>query len=335
MTDLPEGGVFLENAQLQISRRVPQDSPAADFLAGQRDAMQMGITAVHDAMVDDAYLRALRAVEEARSLRLRVHAMYWNEDPDRVIGFMRSRKPVAGRLAVRAVKLFMDGSLGSLTAWMLQPPHGVSLLSSAEVERVGRVALETGYQMCVHAIGDRANRELLDAYGRLDPEGDVRWRIEHAQHVDPSDFARFGRWIASVQPSHCVADRKRIEEKLGPSRFEGSYAWKRLGRLALGSDAPVETMDPRRTFFSAVTRDGWRTSDCLSPQEALRGMTSDAAHAGFMEGGILAPGRPADMAILSRDWLEVPPKEVLTSEVLATLMDGRVGFMSKNFGGAG
>ena len=156
--------------------------------------------------------------------------------------------------------------------------------------------------------------------------------MEHAQHVDPADFPRFRRWIASVQPSHCVADRRRIEEKLGPLRFEGSYAWKRLGRLALGTDAPVETLDPRWTFYCAVTREGWRTSECLSPEEALRGMTADAAYAGFMEGGVLAPGRPADMAILSHDWLKVPPKDVLSSEVLATLMDGRIGYMSKHFG---
>jgi predicted amidohydrolase YtcJ len=340
LSAVPEGGVvmkdrgvFLENAQRLIERLVPHDSPAQTFLAAQRDAMQMGITAIHDAMVDDEYLRVLHAIEEARSLRLRVHAMYWHENPDRVIEFMRAQKPAAGvRLRVRAIKLFMDGSLGSMTAWMIHPPHGVSLLQKEDVVRIGRVAFETGYQMCVHAIGDRANRELLDAYEELDPKGDVRWRVEHAQHVDPADFARFSCWIASVQPSHCVADRKRIEEKLGPSRFEGSYAWRRLGRLALGTDAPVESLDPRWTFYCAVTRDGWRPEECLTPEEALRGMTADAAYAGFMEGGVLAPTRPADMVVLSHDWFTVPPKDVLSSEVLATLMDGRVGFMSKNFG---
>jgi predicted amidohydrolase YtcJ len=330
---LREQGVFLENAQSMIGQLVPHEPPETALLAAQRDAMQMGITAVHDAMVDDDTLRALLSLDAGRSLRLRVHAMYWNPDPDRLVEFMRSRKPVTeGRLRVRAVKLFMDGSLGSLTAWMLQPPHGVPRLGAADVERIGRVALETGYQMCVHAIGDRANRELLGAYERLDPPDDARWRIEHAQHVDPADFPRFRRWIASVQPSHCVADRKRIEEKLGPGRFEGSYAWRSLGRLALGSDAPVETLDPRWTFYCAVTRDGWRPADCLNPEEALRGMTADAAYAGFMEGGVLAPGRPADMVVLSQDWLTVPPREVLSSEVEATLMDGRVGYMSRSFG---
>jgi predicted amidohydrolase YtcJ len=332
-------GVFLEEAMSRIAALVPEESAAADFLAAQRDAMQLGITGVHDAMVDEDYLRLLRSLEDGRSLRLRVHAMFWHENPDRVIEFMKSTRPASGRLAVRAIKLFMDGSLGSSTAWMLAPycgpapGQGVSRLTRAEVERIGRVAIETGWQMCVHAIGDRANRELLDAYERLSPPEAARWRIEHAQHVHPADLPRFSRWIASVQPSHCVADRKMIEGKLGPGRYEGSYAWKRLGRLALGTDAPVDRLDPRWTFYCAVTRGGWETSQCLSRQEALRGMTSGAAHAGFMESGVLAPGRPADMAVLSQDWLEVPPEAVLESTVLATMMDGRVGYQSKDLKG--
>jgi predicted amidohydrolase YtcJ len=331
---LREQGVFLENATGIISKLVPEESPAATFLAAQRDAMQFGITGVHDAMVDEEYLRLLRSLEDGRSLRLRLHAMFWNESPDRVIDFMKSRKPATGRLSVRAVKLFADGSLGSCTAWMLDPflggtSRGLPVTAPADVERIGRVALETGWQLCVHAIGDRANRELLDVYERLNPPEEARWRIEHAQHVHPGDLPRFRRWIASVQPSHCVADRGLMESKLGPGRFERCYAWKRLGRLALGSDAPVERLDPRWTFYCAVTRQGWETSQCLGPQEALEGMTAGAAHAGFQDSGVLKPGRPADMAVLSHDWLRVPPKEVLESEVLATLMDGRIGYQSK------
>lgn len=332
-------GMFLEDAMSRIEDAVPEESAAADFLAAQRDAMQLGITGVHDAMVDEDYLRLLRSLEDGRSLRLRVHAMFWHRDPGRMIDFMRSVKPSSGRLSVRAIKLFMDGSLGSSTAWMLQPfcgpaaGQGVARLTSADVERIGRVARETGWQMCVHAIGDRANRELLDAYERLDPPEDARWRIEHAQHVDPADLPRFARWIASVQPSHCVADRKMVEQKLGAGRYEGSYAWKRLGRLALGTDAPVDRLDPRWTFYCAVTREGWEPSGGLSKEEALRGMTSGSAYAGFMDAGVLAPGRPADMAVLSHDWLAVEPREVLESTVLATLMDGRVGYQSKELRG--
>src|SRR4029453_18675145 len=154
----------------RIAGLVPRESATADFLAAQRDAMQLGITGVHDAMVDEDYLRLLRSLEDGRSLRLRVHAMFWHENPDRVVEFMRSTKPAPGRLSVRAIKLFMDGSLGSSTAWMLEPycgagaGAGIARLTSADVERIGRVALETGWQLCVHAIGDRANRELLDAF---------------------------------------------------------------------------------------------------------------------------------------------------------------------------
>lgn len=335
----PRDGVFLESGMSIIEDLVPEQSPAADFLAAQRDAMQLGITGVHDAMVDEDYLRLLRSLEDGRSLRLRIHAMVWHDQPQRLIEIMRSVRPSSGRLSVRAVKLFMDGSLGSSTAWMMEPyggptaGKGIARLEAADVERIGRVALETGWQMCVHAIGDRANRELLDAYERLNPPAEARWRIEHAQHVDPADLARFSRWIASVQPSHCVADRKMVELKLGPGRYEGCYAWKRMGALALGTDAPVDRLDPRWTFYCATTRAGWETSQCLTPAEALQGMTSGAAHAGFMDSGVLAPGRPADMAVLSHDWLEVEPAAVLESTVLATLMDGRVGYQSKELRG--
>ncbi len=335
-----ETGVFLEHEMLLIERLVPQESPASAFLLAQKEALQLGITAVHDAQVDDDYLRLLRSLDEGRSLRLRVHAMVWNEQADRVIEFMRSTRPVTGaRLSVRAIKLFMDGSLGSSTAWMLDPFHapagagrGVPLLTAADVERIGRAALETGWQVCAHAIGDRANRELLDAYERLDVPAEARWRIEHAQHLHRDDLPRSRRWIASVQPAHCLADRAMVEERLGPERFEGTHAWKKLGRLALGTDAPVDRLDPRWTFTCAVTRGGWRPEERLGPEEALRGMTADAAWAGFMDGGVLAPGRPADMAVLSHDWLAIPPEEVPGTEILATLMDGKVAFQSRGFG---
>lgn len=333
---LREQGVFLETAQSLISRLVPEESAAADFLAAQKDALQSGITGIHDAMVDEEYLRLLISLEEGRSLRLRVHAMVWHPDPDRLIEFMRSRKPRSGRLSVRAIKLFMDGSLGSSTAWMIEPycgsdSTGLSTLDPSDAERVCRVALETGWQVCSHAIGDRANRELLGLYERVNPPPEARWRIEHAQHVHPSDLPRFRRWIASVQPSHCVADLKMVERRLGPGRYEGCYAWKSLGRLALGTDAPVDRLDPRWTFTCAVGRGGWRPSQALGPEEALEGMTSGAAYAGFMESGILAPGRPADMVVLSDDWLSCSPEAVMGSEILGTLMDGRVGYQSSRW----
>ncbi|RPH48083.1 MAG: amidohydrolase [Planctomycetota bacterium] len=335
----PLDGIFVEDEMLRFQDQIPEPSPATDFLAAQRDAMQFGITGVHDAMVDEDYLRLLRSLEDGRSLRLRVHAMFWHQDPLKMIEFMRSTPPRTGRLSVRAIKLFMDGSLGSSTAWMLAPyapegmiPEGVQRLQPWELERVLQVALEKGWQVCAHAIGDRANRELLSVYERLNPPAEARLRVEHAQHVDPADQPRLARWIASIQPSHCVADRRMVESKL-PGRVDAAYAWKGLGPLALGTDAPVDRLDPRWTFYCATTREGWGTSHCLSPQEALRGMTAGAAHAGFMESGELAPGRPADMAVLSHDWLEVPPREVLESRILATLMDGRVGYQDKEFRG--
>jgi hypothetical protein len=330
------GAILAENEAFVMDRLVPRPSPASDFLAAQREAIQSGITSIHDAKVDEEYLRMLRSLDEGRQLRLRVHAMFWHEDPDRVIEFMRAQKPVSGRLSVRAVKLFMDGSLGSGTAWMLDPfetgpcagGHGVPVLPAGDAERVARAALSTGYQVCAHAIGDRANRELLGVYERVDPPAEARWRIEHAQHVHPDDLARLRRWTASVQPSHAAADRKLAEERLGAARTARSYRWRGAGRLALGTDAPVEPLDPRRTFHCAVTREGWEDGEALTPPEALHGMTAGAAWAGFSEAGVLAPGRPADMAILSDDWLRAPG-EAPSSRVLGTLMDGRVASLSR------
>ena len=238
------------------------DEAPRGFLGAQRDAIQSGITGVHDAGVDDEWLRILRSLAEGRSLRLRVNALYRNGDPERTIAYMRSAAPSSGRLTARSVIVVKS------------------------VDRIARVAMETGHQMCVDGT-----EELPDA-----PK-EARWRIEHAER---GDRAKEG-WIASIQPP---------------------YGVKPAGRIALGSDAPDGRLDPRWTFHGAV-RGG------LAPEEALRGMTSDAAYAGFMEGGILSPGRPADMAVLSVDWLS-HPDQVLESEVLATLMDGRIAYRSKS-----
>ena len=320
-----ETGVLAEEEMRRIERVLPPEPRAADLLAAQREAIPLGLVGVHDAWVDEEGLRALQGLDDGRSLRLRVHAMAGIDDPDRLIEFMRSRPPRPGaRLAVRAVKVFMDGSLGSGTAWMLDPPRGTRRTTPETLERIARAARETGWQLCVHAIGDAANRAVLDVFERVDPPAEARWRIEHAQHVHPDDLPRARRWIASVQPSHRTADAPLLEG-LSAREREGSYAWTRLGRLALGSDAPVDRFDPRWTFWCATAGEGER----LSPDAALRGMTADAAWAGFMEGGVLAPGRPADLAILSCDWLTASPEDVLRSEVRATLRDGRVAFQKR------
>lgn len=293
-----ERGVFYENATVMVDRLVPHPSDEEALRLAEEEAFRFGITGVHDAAVDDAYLRLLP------KLRVRMHAMYWHEKPDRVIDFLRSQPPRPG---LRAIKLFMDGSLGSATAWMIDPPHGFPILKAPDVIRIAKVALETGYQVCTHAIGDRANREVLDAYEEANPQGDHRWRIEHAQHVHPDDLPRFGRWIASIQPSHRVADQRMIEERLADRR-DRAYPWHGFSRIALGTDAPVETIDPRWTYRCAVER--------LTPERTLRGMTVDAAYAGFSDAGVLEPGRPADLAVWPEDWL--------SSEALLTIVGGQV-----------
>jgi hypothetical protein len=322
-----ERGLFLETATALMEAAVPPVDPAADVLAAQREALRRGVTSIHDAKADDELLRILLSLEEGRSLRVRVHAMVWQPSPGRAIDFMRSRKPSSGpRLNVRAVKVFMDGSLGSGSAWMLDPARGTTLTSAADLERIGRVALETGWQLCVHAIGDAANRAVLDVFEKLDAPESARWRIEHAQHVHPDDLPRTKRWICSVQPSHEPSDRPLAEARLSTREREGTHAWRRLGPLALGSDAPVEPLDPRRTFVAAVFREG---GEALDRGEALRAMTAGAAFAGFQDVGVLAPGRPADLGVLSCDWREASREAILGSELRRVVMDGRTAVQAR------
>jgi hypothetical protein len=326
------GGRFVEDEMLRVEAAAPSGTAAEDLLAAQKEALRMGITGVHDARVDDETLQALQGLEQGRSLRLRVHAMYWNPDPSRIEALISRRSPFTasggfgegGRLSLRAVKMFLDGSLGSGTCWMLRPGRGGPVAKPEDVERVARVARERGWQMAVHAIGDRANRELLSIYERVAPPPDARWRIEHAQHVCVEDLPRFAPWIASIQPAHAVSDRSMALARLSDAELRGSYAWTAFPRRALGSDAPVDRFDPRWTFACAVGRPGWPSGGALDPESALRGMTAGAAAAGFMEGGVIAPGRPADFAVLSCDWTREGADAVVGSSVLATIMDGRI-----------
>lgn len=325
-------GRFAEDEMLRVEAAAPPGNAAEDLLAAQKEALRLGITGVHDARVDDETLQALQGLEQGRSLRLRVHAMYWNPDPSRIEALISRRAPFTasggfgqgGRLSLRAVKMFLDGSLGSGTCWMLRPPRGGPVAAPRDVERVARTARERGWQMAVHAIGDRANRELLSIYERVAPPPDARWRIEHAQHVAPEDLPRFAPWTASIQPSHAISDRAMAMERLSGEALRGSYAWTAFPRRALGSDAPVDRLDPRWTFACAIGRQGWSDGGALDPESALRGMTADAAAAGFMEGGVIAPGRPADFAVLSCDWTRSGAEAVLRGSVLATIMDGRI-----------
>jgi len=234
---------------------------------------------------------------------------------------------------------------GHRGAWLLLPyedlPQSTGQVAHPveEIEGTARFALDNGFQMCVHAIGDRGNRETLDLYERtLGGVADTRWRIEHAQHLDPADVPRFADLgvVASVQPVHCVSDGPWVPDRIGGARArDGAYVWRALleagAVLAIGTDTPVEDVDPIPNFHAAVTRrlaDGstFFPEQRMTREEALRSYTLDAAWAAFEEDlkGSLTPGKLADVTVLSVDILTVPEEEILGARVLYTIVGGKV-----------
>lgn len=343
-------GVFIDAAM----DLVDAVRPAADATLatralelGMQAAVAHGLTGVHDAGVSLAQLEAYRTLADAGRMPLRVHAMA-DGDAAALAELCRSGlyEHPGGRLQMRAVKLFVDGALGSRGAALLEDysdehgNRGLLLLSPEQLADVVERARDCGVQVATHAIGDRGNRLVLDAYaGALgEAGGELRWRIEHAQILEPGDIPRLSALgvIASMQPTHATSDMPWAEDRLGPQRILGAYAWRKLRdegvRLALGSDFPVESVDPRLGLYSAVTRSdaqgqpagGWLPQEKLTAFEALRGFTRDAAWAGFAEDevGSLAVGKRADFVVLAEDPLAVEPAVLRELTVLSTWVDG-------------
>jgi predicted amidohydrolase YtcJ len=254
----------------------------------------------------------------------------------------------SGHLTVRAIKHSIDGALGSRGAWLLEPysdkpdSTGLNTTPPDTIRATAALALQHGYQLCVHAIGDRANRETLDLFEqtfKANPDKkDVRWRIEHAQHLHPDDIPRFGRLgvIASMQGVHCTSDAPYVPERLGAKRAEeGAYVWQSLMKsgavVSNGTDAPVEDVDPIASYYATVGRrlpDGkvFYPAQRMNRAEALRSYTLNAAYAAFEENskGSLKAGKYADMVVLSKDIMTIPEAEIPSTEVLYTIVGGKV-----------
>jgi predicted amidohydrolase YtcJ len=251
-------------------------------------------------------------------------------------------------LTVRAIKRSLDGALGPHGAWLLQPyedlptSSGLNTSTVQSVRETARIAAEHDFQLCVHAIGDRANRETLDifeeAYGANPEKTDMRWRVEHSQHLHPDDIPRFGQLgvIASMEGIHCTSDAPYVLERLGEERAEeGAYVWQKLMQTGAvvtnGTDAPVEDVDPIASYYATVSRrlkDGtvFYPDQRMSREEALKSYTMNGAYAAFEEDtkGSLTPGKLADITVLSKDILTIPEDEIPTTQVVFTIVGGKV-----------
>lgn len=365
-------GLFVDNAIGRLTASIPEGGGAGYgdlVLAAQARCLAVGLTSVHDAGLDPAEVPILQRLADNGQLALAVYGMVSVEGNAAAgLAYVRKHAPLvragaAGQLTIRAIKLIADGAMGSRGAWLLAPyadrpvdeqgaPYlGLSVTSPVELEVATGIAIDRGYQVCTHAIGDAANRAVLDAYeaaGKskslktLEP---LRLRVEHAQLLSLGDIPRFAGLgvIASMQPTHATSDMRWAEARVGKERLRGAYAWASLlrsgTRLAFGSDFPVESHDPLLGIYAAVTRQdgqgspagGWLPGERTTREEAVRGFTSWAAYAAFEEDlrGTLAPGKRADLAVLSRDILTCQPAEILTTKVEMTILGGEVVYTVK------
>ena len=357
----PDGspsGVLVDNAMALVDRAAPEatDADRERWLReGAAACARAGLTEIQDASgYDAAGIAALQRLASRGELPIRVYATV-SPDPAALPKSLAGGRHVGGGddfLTVRAIKAYADGALGSRGAALLadySDEPGKRGLLVTPPERLAEIALaarRAGWQLWIHAIGDRGNRVALDAYEKAAaalpaaPAGAERPRIEHAQVIAPDDFARFARLsvIASIQPVHATSDMRWAEDRIGPERIAGAYAWRRLlqagVRLAGGSDAPVETESPLEGIYAAVTRrdragnppGGWRPADRLTRPEAVALYTSGAAWAAFEETwrGRVTPGFAADLTVLSADPLSAPESEIASISVYRTIVGGRV-----------
>lgn len=339
-------GMLVDNAMGLVASIIPQPT-IPELVRMLKDAeaacLAVGLTTVSDAGLDRAIISLLDSLYKDGTLRIRENAMisFSKENLDH---YLAEGPYVSERLTVHTFKILADGALGSRGACLLHPYSDAAtlgfLLHSTQAidSAIARIAA-SNFQVAVHAIGDSANRVILDIYGKyLKGKNDRRWRIEHAQIVAPEDFNKFGRYsiIPSVQPTHATSDMYWAVDRVGPERIKNGYAYKQLlnqtGLLALGSDFPVEHINPLYGFHAAVGRvdkngypdGGFQSEDAIDREAALRGMTIWAAYAAFEENsrGSIEVGKKADFVRLEKDIMTAPLDELRTIAVLQTVIAG-------------
>ena len=341
-------GVLIDNAQRLVRSKVP---PLSAVEAQQRlDSAQehcfaQGLTTVTDCGLNRSDIERIDSLQRAGKLTMRLYVML-SDNKDNLDHYLPKGPYKTDLLYVKGVKAYADGALGSRGACLLQPYtdkpgwQGFLLSDPAHYDSLAQRLAGTDFQLCTHAIGDSGNRMILTVYNKyLSGRNDKRWRVEHAQVIDPHDFDLFGRAsvIPSVQPTHATSDMYWAGERLGSDRLKGAYAFKQLlqqnGWIPLGTDFPVEDISPFKTFLAAVFRvdakgypaGGFQMENALSREETVRGMTIWAAKADCLEKeiGSLEAGKKADFIILDKDLMTVAAGDVLKTGVVATYSGGR------------
>ncbi len=348
MKDGKPTGILIDNAMDLVDVKIPgiSDSLSKKYYAeAQRLCFAVGLTGVHDCGVSERTLKLLEEAQTDGLLQMKIFALL-TDSAQYYDKWIASGPYKNGGLHVGGFKLYADGALGSRGACLLndyadkQGWKGFLLSDTAYFTWIANKLYNSKLQMCTHAIGDSGNRQILKTYAAvLKGSNNRRWRIEHAQVINENDFHYFADYniIPSVQPTHATSDMYWAEERVGPERMKGAYAYQQLlttnNWMPLGTDFPVEDISPLKTFFAAVVRkdgknfpaEGFRVENALSRQDAIRGMTIWAAKAAFeeKEKGSLQPGKAADFIFLDKDLMKCPPDDILKTKVLATYVNGK------------
>ncbi|CAN5300919.1 amidohydrolase [soil metagenome] len=353
-------GIFNEKAMALISRSIPENDRAKDkqaLILAQEACLRNGITGFHDAGSSGYDIELLEELRNEGNLSVRMYVMLTGRNPE-LLNEWYEKGPmvdtVAHWLDVRSIKLNCDGALGSRGAWLLEPytdragHYGHETLPMSFVEETAKKALQTGFQVCAHAIGDRANQEILDKYELAfnaypDLAKDHRFRIEHAQHLHPDDIGRFAELnvIPAMQAIHMASDRPWAIDRLGEQRIkEGAYVWQKLlqsgVKIVNGTDAPVEPLNPLPSFYASVSRrtlagppeGGYEPDQKMTREQALKSYTIDAAYGAFMENkkGSIEVGKLADFTVYDKDIMTIPEDDILSTTVTMTIVGGAVKF---------
>lgn len=341
-------GVLIDNAIELVSNKIPEPDDlqiSKALLAAQKNCFEVGLSGVHDAGLDTRVVKIIDSLQQSGQLKMKIYAML-SPTKENFQHFVSKGVYKTHALTVRSIKLYADGALGSRGAKMIDDysddpgNSGLVLTSPDTIRNFCEKANKHNYQVCTHAIGDSANRMMLQIYGEfLKGKNDKRWRIEHDQIIAPGDFEYFNKYsiVPSVQPTHATSDMYWATDRVGAERMKGAYAYKQLldqnGWIPLGTDFPIENISPLYTFYAAVERkdlkgfpqEGFQTQNAFTREEALKGITIWAAKAGFEENekGSLEPGKAADFVILDKDIMQIPGSDLPGVKVLKLFVDGK------------